>query len=78
MRAAGVDRGVWHVMTGLPYAGRLAFGRRRPVLGHDVAGTVVAGGAVVPSLDRVPARAAADAIADLVAGGVRGKVANTV
>lgn len=66
-------------MTGLPYAGRLAFGRRRPVLGHDVAGTVVAGGgAVVPSLDRVPARAAADAIADLVAGGVRGKVANTV
>lgn len=43
--AAGLDRGVWHAMTGLPYAGRLAFGVRRPknpVLGCDVAGTVVA------------------------------------
>src|SRR5699024_2185728 len=45
--AAGVDRGVWHVMTGLPYAGRLAFGLRRPkqpALGMDLAGTVVAVG----------------------------------
>jgi len=41
VRAAGVDRGVWHLMTGLPYLGRLAFGLRaprNPVLGVDVAG----------------------------------------
>jgi NADPH:quinone reductase-like Zn-dependent oxidoreductase len=25
VRAAGVDRGVWHVMTGLPYPIRLAW-----------------------------------------------------
>jgi len=45
VHAAGLDRGVWHTMTGTPYAGRLAFGLRRPknpVLGLDVAGTVVA------------------------------------
>ena len=31
VRAAGVDRGVWHVMTGLPYPMRLAgFGFRAP------------------------------------------------
>jgi NADPH:quinone reductase-like Zn-dependent oxidoreductase len=50
VHAAGLDRGVWHVMTGLPYLGRLAFGVRRPrnpVLGLDVAGTVVAVGAAV-------------------------------
>jgi NADPH:quinone reductase-like Zn-dependent oxidoreductase len=44
VRAAGLDRGVWHTMTGTPLAGRLAFGLRRPknpVLGLDVAGTVV-------------------------------------
>lgn len=47
VRAAGVDRGVWHLMTGLPYAGRLAFGLRRPkqpVLGIDMAGIVAAVG----------------------------------
>ncbi|MPV90395.1 zinc-binding dehydrogenase [Georgenia ruanii] len=47
MRAAGLDRGVVHLMTGLPYLGRLAFGVRRPrnpVLGMDLAGTVVAVG----------------------------------
>ncbi len=42
--AAGVDRGVWHVMTGLPYPVRLAgYGLRAPktpVLGADVAGVV--------------------------------------
>ena len=46
--AAGVDRGVWHVVTGLPYLMRLTgFGLRRPrqpVLGMDVAGRVVAVG----------------------------------
>ena len=48
--AAGVDRGTWHVMTGLPYLARLALGLRRqrqPVPGIDVAGTVVAVGAAV-------------------------------
>ena len=28
--AAGVDRGVWHLMAGKPYAARLAFGLRAP------------------------------------------------
>ena len=44
VRAAGVDRGTWHLMTGHPYAIRLAFGLRRPknpVPGRDVAGVVV-------------------------------------
>jgi NADPH:quinone reductase-like Zn-dependent oxidoreductase len=48
VHAAGVDRGVWHVMAGLPYPMRLAgFGLRRPknpVLGMDVAGIVEAVG----------------------------------
>lgn len=40
---AGVDRGVWHLMTGLPYPTRVAFGLRRPrnpVPGMDLAGVV--------------------------------------
>ena len=48
--AAGLDRGTWHVMTGLPYLGRLAFGIRKPknpVPGRDLAGTVVAVGSSV-------------------------------
>lgn len=43
VRAAGVDRGVWHLMTGQPYLARLALGLRRPrnrVPGMDVAGVV--------------------------------------
>jgi NADPH:quinone reductase-like Zn-dependent oxidoreductase len=48
VHAAGVDRGVWHVMTGLPYPIRLAgYGLRapkNPVLGADVAGVVEAVG----------------------------------
>jgi NADPH:quinone reductase-like Zn-dependent oxidoreductase len=50
VRAAGLDRGTWHLMTGKPYLLRLAFGIRRPrspVLGLDVAGSVVAVGAAV-------------------------------
>jgi NADPH:quinone reductase-like Zn-dependent oxidoreductase len=50
VEAAGLDRGTWHLMTGLPYLGRLAFGIRRPkkpVPGRDLAGTVVAVGAAV-------------------------------
>ena len=47
VRAAGLDRGTWHLMAGLPYAVRLAFGLRAPktaVPGFDVAGLVVAVG----------------------------------
>ncbi len=50
VHSAGIDRGTWHAMTGLPYLGRLYFGLtkpRRPVPGLDVAGTVVAIGADV-------------------------------
>ncbi|MCU1375763.1 MAG: NADPH:quinone reductase and related Zn-dependent oxidoreductase [Actinomycetia bacterium] len=54
VRAAGVDRGVWHVMAGLPYPIRLAgYGFRAPenrVLGGDVAGIVEAVGANVTTL----------------------------
>jgi NADPH:quinone reductase-like Zn-dependent oxidoreductase len=49
--AAGLDRGVCHLMTGTPYLLRLAgFGFRKPknpVLGMDVAGRVVAVGSDV-------------------------------
>ena len=51
VRAAGVDRGVWHVVTGLPYPIRLAgFGVRvpeDPVVGGDLAGVVAAVGSSV-------------------------------
>ena len=50
VRAAGVDRGVWHLMTGTPYLARLAFGLRaprNPVIGMDVAGVVEAVGDAV-------------------------------
>lgn len=45
--AAGLDRGTWHLMTGLPLVARLALGVRRPrtpVPGRDVAGVVTACG----------------------------------
>jgi NADPH:quinone reductase-like Zn-dependent oxidoreductase len=51
VRAAGVDRGTWHLLAGQPYLLRiLGFGFRRPkhrVPGLDVAGTVVAVGSEV-------------------------------
>jgi NADPH:quinone reductase-like Zn-dependent oxidoreductase len=51
VHAAGVDRGVWHVMTGRPYPIRLAgYGLRAPktpVPGMDVAGVVEALGSAV-------------------------------
>src|ERR1700746_1138507 len=46
VHAAGVDRGVWHLMTGLPYPVRLAgYGVRAPktrIRGREVAGRVEA------------------------------------
>ncbi len=47
---AGLDRGAWHWMTGLPYLSRAVFGLRRPknlILGTEVAGTVEAVGPAV-------------------------------
>jgi NADPH:quinone reductase-like Zn-dependent oxidoreductase len=48
VHAAGVDRGVWHIMTGLPYPIRLAgYGFRKPktaVPGTDLSGVVEAVG----------------------------------
>ena len=45
VRAAGVSRGTWHLMTGQPYLMRvIGFGLRRPknpVAGQDMAGVVV-------------------------------------
>jgi len=45
VEAASVFIGDWHVMAGLPYLGRMAFGLRSPKLrvrGQDVAGRVEA------------------------------------
>jgi NADPH:quinone reductase-like Zn-dependent oxidoreductase len=54
VRAAGLDRGVLHIMAGMPYLMRLAgFGVRRPKqpgLGSDVAGVVEEVGAAVSRL----------------------------
>ncbi len=51
VRAAGVDPGVWHLMTGRPYLVRaMGFGLRRPkvpVRGRDLAGVVETAGAGV-------------------------------
>jgi len=50
VHAAGLDRGTEHLLTGKPYASRLAFGLRRPrnpVPGRDVAGTVESVGSAV-------------------------------
>jgi NADPH:quinone reductase-like Zn-dependent oxidoreductase len=54
VRAAGLDRGVWHIMTGQPYLLRIAgYGIRRPrtaALGLALAGVVEAVGADVKGL----------------------------
>ena len=50
VHAAGIDRGTWHLMTGVPYLARLAVGMRRPkqsIPGLDMAGTVVGVGSAV-------------------------------
>ncbi|MDO8307197.1 MAG: NAD(P)-dependent alcohol dehydrogenase [Actinomycetota bacterium] len=60
VHAAGVDRGVWHLMTGLPYPIRVAgYGLRAPksaTLGRELAGVVDAVG------DRVTAFAPGDEV----------------
>ncbi len=53
VEAAGLDRGTWHLIRGLPYLYRLVEGRRRPrrpVPGLDYAGVVEAVGAEVDDL----------------------------
>jgi NADPH:quinone reductase-like Zn-dependent oxidoreductase len=54
VRAAGLDRGAWHLMAGLPYLLRVAgYGLRRPKvagLGSELAGVVEAVGAKVTGL----------------------------
>ena len=53
IQAAGVDRGVWHLMAGKPYAVRLAMGLRAPrsrIRGRELAGVVEAVGADVTAL----------------------------
>lgn len=50
VRAAGMDRGTWHLMAGLPYPVRLVAGLRHPrndVPGLDVAGIVESVGCAV-------------------------------
>jgi NADPH:quinone reductase-like Zn-dependent oxidoreductase len=55
VHAAGLDRGVWHVMAGLPYLLRVAgYGLRSPKaagLGSELAGVVEAVGAKVTGLE---------------------------
>ena len=55
VHAAGVDRGVWHVVTGLPYLIRIAgFGLRAPktrIPGMDLAGVVEAVGKNVTRIE---------------------------
>jgi NADPH:quinone reductase-like Zn-dependent oxidoreductase len=50
VRAAAIDAGVWHLMTGEPYAVRMVLGLKRPktpVRGRDLAGVVESVGANV-------------------------------
>ena len=71
VEAAALDRGTCHLVTGTPYAVRLAFGLRRPrqpVLGLDVAGTVEAVGPAVTGL----------AVGDAVVGTAAGALAEQV
>ncbi|MBL8919950.1 MAG: NAD(P)-dependent alcohol dehydrogenase [Myxococcaceae bacterium] len=53
VRAAGLDRAAWHLVTGRPYLLRLVFGLsapKNPVAGREVAGVVVAVGEGVTRL----------------------------
>lgn len=71
VHAAGVDRGVWHLMVGEPLVVRPVFGVRRPrqpILGTDVAGVVRAVGSKVTTLK----------VGDEVYGGCNGSFAEQV
>ncbi|MBL8778215.1 MAG: NAD(P)-dependent alcohol dehydrogenase [Acidimicrobiales bacterium] len=71
VEAAGLDRGTWHLVRGLPYLYRLVEGRRRPrrqVPGLDYAGVIEAVGAEVDDL----------AVGDAVFGTARGALAEYV
>ena len=53
VQAAGVDRGVWHLMAGKPYAVRPVMGLKAPknrIRGREFAGVVEAVGADVTTL----------------------------
>ena len=71
VRAAGLDRGVWHLMHGEPRLVRLGIGVRRPrqpILGRDLAGVVVALGEGVTELalgDEVMGTSAHGTLAEL-------------
>jgi NADPH:quinone reductase-like Zn-dependent oxidoreductase len=65
IHAAGLHRGTWHLMSGLPYVIRLGFGFRRPkqaVQGDECSGVVVAVG------DEVTAFHVGDQVLGLVEG----------
>jgi NADPH:quinone reductase-like Zn-dependent oxidoreductase len=71
VEAAGLDRGTWHLMEGKPRLLRLAFGLRtpkQPIIGRDVAGTVVEVGPQVTTF----------AVGDEVFGVAPGSVAEYV
>lgn len=54
VEAAGLDRGTWHLMHGIPYIIRPAFGFRRPrqpIPGRDVAGRVASVGSSVTEFE---------------------------
>ena len=68
VEAAGVDRGTWHLLHGLPLIARAGSGLRRPkrrIPGLDVAGTVVRVGSAVEGF----------AVGDAVCGIARGSFA---
>jgi len=68
VEGAGLDRGTWHLVTGLPLLARLESGLRHPkrrVPGFDVSGTVV----------RVGTNASAFRVGDAVCGIGRGSAA---
>ncbi len=76
VRAAGLDRGAWHLMHGEPRLVRLAFGVRRPkqpVLGRELAGVVAAVGPEVTGLavgDEVVGTSPTGAYAELAVAAV--------